>query len=98
MFTTAGFNLFLIIMSAVAVVVFVSLFFVNAGYGKFFNPKWGPSLDNHLGWFLMEVPVFIAMLVLWWFSDRRDDYVRLADQLAVRRGYLHLYSGHVHKH
>ena len=83
MFTTAGFNLFLIIMSAVAVVVFVSLFFVNAGYGKFFNPKWGPSLDNHLGWFLMEVPVFIAMLVLWWFSVRRDDYIRLAFLLLL---------------
>ncbi len=89
MFTTAGFNLFLIIMSAVAVVVFVSLFFVNAGYGKFFNPKWGPSLDNHLGWFLMEVPVFIAMLVLWWFSVRRDDYIRLAFLLLFELHYFH---------
>ena len=29
------FNLFLIVMAAVALVVFVSLFFVDAGYGKF---------------------------------------------------------------
>ena len=89
MFTTAGFNLFLIIMAAVAVVVFVSLFFVNAGYGKFYQPKWGPSLDNHLGWFLMEVPVFIAMLLLWWFSERRDDWIRLTFLLLFEIHYFH---------
>ena len=30
-----SFNLFLIVMAVIAVIVFVSLFFVNAGYGKF---------------------------------------------------------------
>ena len=40
-------------MAAIAVVVFVSLYFVDAGYGKFYNKNWGPTLDNHLGWFLM---------------------------------------------
>ena len=29
------YNLFLLIMAAVAVVVFVALYFVDAGYGKF---------------------------------------------------------------
>jgi 3-oxo-5-alpha-steroid 4-dehydrogenase. len=72
-----SFNIFLIVMAILAVIVFVSLFFVDAGYGKFFQTKWGPFLDNRIGWFLMEVPVFIAMLVLWWFSDRRNDVVRL---------------------
>ena len=72
------FNLFLIIMASIALVVYVSLFFVDAGYGKFYNPKWGPSVNNKLGWVLMESPVFIAMLLLWLLSDRRDDLVRLA--------------------
>ena len=72
------FNIFLIVMSAIALVVYVSLFFVDAGYGKFYNPKWGPSVNNKVGWVLMESPVFIAMLLLWWFSDRRDDTVRFA--------------------
>ena len=76
--TLHTFNLFLIVMSVVAVVVFVSLFFVDAGYGKFYNKKWGPAVNNKLGWVLMESPVFITMLVLWLCSDRRGDLVRLA--------------------
>lgn len=35
------YNLFLWIMAAVAVVVFVALYFVEAGYGYLFNPKFG---------------------------------------------------------
>ena len=73
-----SFHLFLIVMAVIAVVVFVSLYFVDAGYGKFYNPKWGPAVNNKLGWVLMESPVFIAMLLLWLFSDRRGDLVRLA--------------------
>ena len=76
--TEYQFNLFLIVMAVIAVVVFVSLFFVDAGYGKFYDRKWGPAVDNKLGWVLMESPVFIAMLLLWLYSDRRGDLVRLA--------------------
>ena len=84
-----AFNLFLLVMAAVAVVVFISLFFVNAGYGKFYQPKWGPSIDNHWGWFLMEVPVFIAMLVLWWLSPYRGDTVRLVFLVLFEAHYFH---------
>lgn len=76
--TLYQFNVFLIVMASIALVVFVSLFFVDAGYGKFYDKKWGPAVNNKLGWVLMEAPVFIAMLVLWLCSDRRDDLVRLA--------------------
>lgn len=76
-------------MASLAVVVFVALFFVNAGYGKFYNKNWGPTLDNHLGWFLMEAPVFVAMLALWWLSDRRTDYVRLVFLLLFEAHYFH---------
>lgn len=84
-----AFNIFLLVMAIIAVVVFVALFFVNAGYGKFYNKRWGPTLDNHLGWFLMEAPVFVAMLVLWWLSDRRGDYVRLVFLLLFEAHYFH---------
>ena len=33
-------------MAVVALVVFVSLFFVDAGYGKFYDKKWGPAVNN----------------------------------------------------
>ena len=89
MITAHTFNVFLLIMTALAVVVFIALFFIDAGYGKFYQPKWGPSIDNHWGWFLMEVPVFVAMLVLWWFSDRRTDGVRMIFLLLFEIHYFH---------
>ncbi len=60
-----NFNWLLIGMSITAVVVFVCLFFVDAGYGKFYNKQWGPSVGNKLGWVLMEAPAFILMLTLY---------------------------------
>ena len=64
------FNLFLIGMSVLAVIVFVSLFFVDAGYGMFRTKKWGISLPNKIGWFLMEIPVFALMCFFFFKSDR----------------------------
>lgn len=64
------FNILLLSMTILAVVVFVSLYFVDAGYGMFYNKKWGPSVNNRLGWVLMEAPVFFAMLALWLCSER----------------------------
>lgn len=75
--TLEGFNIFLWIMAAVAVVVFVALFFVDAGYGKFYNRKWGPAVNNRLGWVLMECPVFFLMAALWLCSDRHSDVTRI---------------------
>ena len=83
-----SFYTFLIIMSALALVVFVALYHVDAGYGKFYDSKWGPSVNNRLGWFLMETPVFVAMLLLWYFSERRGDVVRLAFLLIFELHYF----------
>ena len=82
------FDLFLVIMAIVAVIVFIALYFVDAGYGMFFNKKWGPSLSNRWGWLLMEAPVFIAMFLLWFYSGRRDDPVRLCFFLLFELHYL----------
>ncbi len=75
--TPEGFDVFLIVMAALAVVVFIALYFIKAGYGQFFDPKWGPGIPNRLGWFLMESPVFLVMTLLWIASDRTWDVVPL---------------------
>lgn len=72
-----SFNIFLIIMSIIAVIVFIALYFVTAGYGVFYNKKWGPSIPNKIGWILMESPVFIAMILLCVFSERSTNIVCL---------------------
>ena len=56
------FNDLLFIMFLVGLVVFVSLYFVDAGYGKMRSDKWGPSMNNKVGWLLMECPVFFVVL------------------------------------
>lgn len=73
MVTVEAFNIFLGSMALMAMAVFTALQFVEAGYGMMYSRKWGPTLDNRLGWMLMEAPVFVAMGALWWFSDRRFD-------------------------
>lgn len=64
-------------MSIIAVIVFIALYFVTAGYGVFYNKKWGPSIPNKIGWILMESPVFIAMILLCVFSERSTNVVCL---------------------
>ena len=71
------FNTFLLIMTIIAVVVFIALYFVTAGYGVFYNKKWGSALPNKLGWVLMESPVFIVMILLCVFSERSTNVVCL---------------------
>lgn len=41
---------------AVAALVFPLLFFITAPYGRHTRRGWGPTLDNTLGWVLMESP------------------------------------------
>ena len=60
-------------MAITALVSFVMLFFVTAGYGKFTTKRWGPSVNNKIGWLIMEVPVFSVMLILWLQSTRKFD-------------------------
>ena len=40
------FQIFLWVMSAVALAVFIALYFVKAGYGMFRTASWGISINN----------------------------------------------------
>lgn len=63
-------------MIALAIIVFVALRFVTPAYGMTYSDKWGPSVDNKLGWVLMETPSFAVMLLLWIFSTREVSAAR----------------------
>ena len=52
-------------MAVIAVIVFIALYFVKAGYGIFRTRQWGVSINNKVAWVLMEAPVFIVMLYMW---------------------------------
>lgn len=59
------FTYLLWVMSFLAIVVFICLYFITAGYGQFRTKRWGYSIDNRVAWFLMEAPVFFVMLGIW---------------------------------
>lgn len=80
---------FLGVMAVMAVVVFVALHFVEAGYGYLFNPKFGCPISNKVGWVMMESPVFVAMALLWGLSDRRLETAPLVLFLLFELHYFH---------
>lgn len=88
MFSVETFNVFLAVMAITAVIVFVALHFVEAGYGMMYNRRWGPAIDNRVGWVLMEAPVFIVMIVLWSMSPRQWDIVPLVMFLLFQIHYF----------
>ncbi|MGC9150790.1 MAG: DUF1295 domain-containing protein [Microbacter sp.] len=45
-----------------ALVVHVVMFYVTAPFGRHTTDKWGISINNKWGWFLMEVPSLIIMI------------------------------------
>lgn len=71
------FNGFLVVMAVTAAIVFIALQYVEAGYGMMYTPRWGRTINNRVGWVIMEAPVFVAMTVLWLCSSRRFDTVPL---------------------
>ncbi len=82
------FTIFLWAMILLAVIVFVSLFFIDAGYGMFTSKKWGYAINNKLAWVLMEAPVAILLLLFWISSDRKTMLVPFIFLLFMELHYI----------
>ena len=52
-----------------AIVTFISLFFVRAPYGRYTRSGWGPVLPSAIGWLLMEAPSAILFAVYFLFGS-----------------------------
>ncbi|MCI0522407.1 MAG: DUF1295 domain-containing protein [Bacteroidales bacterium] len=57
------FNLLVWVWTAIGVMVFLLLLFVTAPYGRHSSKKWGVTIPDRLGWFMMEIP---ALLIFIW--------------------------------
>jgi len=61
---------------SIAIAVHVTMFFVKAPFGRHTSEKWGISINNKLGWFIMELPSLLIMLYfLFWGSYSFQSYV-----------------------
>lgn len=89
MFNPAFYYSVVFAMLILAVFVFVGLQRFTAGYGMMYNSNWGPTLNNRLGWILMEAPSFVVMLLLWVLSDRAG---RIAPAMMAALFELHYFQ------
>ncbi len=65
----AFFDVLVIGWLTVAAVTSVALFFIAAPYGRHARSGWGPTIENRLGWIVMEAPA--ALVFGAWFAFGR---------------------------
>lgn len=54
------FRYVLIAWIIIAILVFISLLFIAAPYGRYFRRSFGPSVNGRLGWMIMEAPALLV--------------------------------------
>jgi protein-S-isoprenylcysteine O-methyltransferase Ste14 len=59
----------------VAAAVFLTLFFITAPYGRHTRKGWGPTIDNALGWAVMEAPSAILFALFFLAGERTGNAV-----------------------
>ncbi len=65
------FHWLLIAWLALAVAVFVLLFFVNAPYGRYVRAGWGPTFSPRLGWLVMESAAALLFALFFMLGNAR---------------------------
>lgn len=85
---SSAFYIYLYVMIGIASVVFVSLYFVDASYGAFTKKTWGKTINNKLAWFIMEFPIFLAMIIIWLCSPHRFEIVPMVFLLIFEIHYF----------
>lgn len=56
------YKLFIYGWMAIGAATFFLLLKVTAPYGRHASAKWGPQINNNLGWILMEAPVMVLLM------------------------------------
>jgi 3-oxo-5-alpha-steroid 4-dehydrogenase 1 len=56
----------------VAAVTAAALFFVAAPYGRHARSGWGPTIENRLGWIVMEAPAALVFAAWFAFGEQAD--------------------------
>ena len=72
-----------------AAVVFILLFFVTAPYGRHIRRGWGPSLDNKLGWMVMESTSALLFALFFILGNHRDSWTAIVFLAMWEAHYIH---------
>lgn len=58
-------------------IVFISLYLVDAPYGRHVRSGWGPTLGARAGWIIMETPAVIVIALCFIYGNRTGDAVSI---------------------
>jgi len=83
------FNILLISWFALALVIFITLFFLVAPYGRHTRSGWGPALDNRLGWIIMEAASPLVFAVCFIFGSNTVTITELVFLGLWEAHYIH---------
>lgn len=75
---------------ALAIVTFVYLSRVTAPYGRHYaGARWGPHIDNRLGWVIMELPTTAVFALIYFAGEAAWNLVPLVFLAMWQGHYLH---------
>jgi protein-S-isoprenylcysteine O-methyltransferase Ste14 len=72
-----------------AAAVFILLFFVTAPYGRYSRKGWGPTIDNKLGWMVMESASALLFALFFILGDHRNSSTAVIFLFMWEAHYVH---------
>jgi 3-oxo-5-alpha-steroid 4-dehydrogenase 1 len=82
-------RLIIIAWFALAVVIFISLFFFVAPYGRHIRKGWGPTTESWLGWVLMETPAALVFAICYIYGIHKSTIPILVFLILWEAHYVH---------
>ena len=61
-----------------ALITFISLFFITAPYGRHGRGGWGPEINQRIAWVLMELPACVLWLAIFFMGEHALEVAPLA--------------------
>jgi len=83
------FDVLLLSSLAAAAVTAGFLIFVSAPYGRHVRRGWGATIDNRLGWVVMEAPAPLVFALCFMVGEARSSVTALAFFLMWESHYIH---------
>lgn len=83
------FNALLVGMFALAAITTVALSFITAPYGRHTRKGWGPTIDERIGWIIMEAPAPLVLAVCFVVGVHSDTLTAWVFLLAWEAHYVH---------
>ena len=69
------YNILLILIFIISVIIFITLFFIPAPYGKFTRKGWGIRINPKIAWIIMEFPAVGVMIICFFTCDKKTNMV-----------------------